>query len=56
MVTLCVKFIKQTAAEYDFPIAATKSDVFKFLERNNATFDIVLLIHPMDLIKQILKK
>jgi hypothetical protein len=40
-----VKFIKQTAAEYDFPIAATKSDVFKFLERNNATFDIVLLIH-----------
>jgi hypothetical protein len=24
---------------------ATKSDVFKFLERNNATFDIVLLIH-----------
>jgi hypothetical protein len=27
-----VKFIKQVAAEYDFNIAATKSDVFKFLE------------------------
>jgi hypothetical protein len=26
----CVKFIKQVAAEYDFNIAATKSDVFKF--------------------------
>ena len=26
----CVKFIKQTANEYDFNIAATKSDVFKF--------------------------
>jgi hypothetical protein len=25
----CVKFIKQVAAEYDFNIAATKSDVFK---------------------------
>jgi 16S rRNA G966 N2-methylase RsmD len=29
----CVKFIKQVAAEYDFNIAATKSDVFKFLEK-----------------------
>jgi hypothetical protein len=35
-----VKFIKQVAAEYDFNIA-TKSDVFKFLERNNAGFDII---------------
>jgi 16S rRNA G966 N2-methylase RsmD len=26
----CVKFIKQVATEYDFNIAATKSDVFKF--------------------------
>ena len=25
----CVKFIKQIAAEYDFNIAATKSDVFQ---------------------------
>jgi hypothetical protein len=40
-----VKFIKQVAAEYDFNIAATKSDVFKFLERNNAGFDIILPIH-----------
>jgi 16S rRNA G966 N2-methylase RsmD len=38
----CVKFIKQVAAEYDFNIAATKSDVFK---RNNAGFDIILPIH-----------
>ena len=45
----CVKFIKQTAAEYDFPIAATKSDVFKFLERNNATFDIVFADPPYGL-------
>jgi 16S rRNA G966 N2-methylase RsmD len=26
----CVKFIKQVAAEYDFNIAATKSDVLSF--------------------------
>ena len=42
----CVKFIKQVAAEYDFNIAATKSDVFKFLERNNATFDIIFADPP----------
>ncbi|HEY4617400.1 MAG TPA: RsmD family RNA methyltransferase [Flavobacterium sp.] len=42
----CVKFIKQVASEYDFNIAATKSDVFKFLERNNATFDIIFADPP----------
>jgi 16S rRNA (guanine966-N2)-methyltransferase len=42
----CVKFIKQVAAEYDFNIAATKSDVFKFLERNNATFDVIFADPP----------
>lgn len=45
----CVKFIKQTAAEYDFAIAATKSDVFKFLERNKATFDIIFADPPYGL-------
>jgi 16S rRNA (guanine966-N2)-methyltransferase len=42
----CVKFIKQVATEYDFNIAATKSDVFKFLERNNATFDVIFADPP----------
>ncbi len=45
----CVKFIKQTAAEYDFNIAATKSDVFKFLEKCNASFDIVFADPPYGL-------
>ncbi|KDN56310.1 RsmD family RNA methyltransferase [Flavobacterium seoulense] len=45
----CVKFIKQTAAEYDFPIAAIKSDVFKFLEKCNASFDIVFADPPYGL-------
>ena len=42
----CVKFIKQVAAEYDFNIAATKSDVFSFLERNKATYDIIFADPP----------
>ena len=42
----CVKLIKQTASESDFNIAATKSDVFKFLEKNNASFDIVFADPP----------
>jgi 16S rRNA (guanine(966)-N(2))-methyltransferase RsmD len=42
----CVKFIKQTADEFDFNIAATKSDIFKFLERNNASYDIIFADPP----------
>lgn len=42
----CVKFIKQVATEYDFNIAATKSDVFTFLERNKATYDIIFADPP----------
>jgi 16S rRNA (guanine966-N2)-methyltransferase len=45
----CVKFIKQVAAEYDFNIAATKSDVFQFLERNKATYDIIFADPPYDI-------
>jgi len=51
-----VKFIKQVAAEYDFNIAATKSDVFKFLERNNATFDIIFADPPYALDQKIFEK
>lgn len=52
----CVKFIKQVAAEYDFNIAATKSDVFKFLERNNATFDIIFADPPYALDQKTFEK
>jgi 16S rRNA (guanine(966)-N(2))-methyltransferase RsmD len=52
----CVKFIKQVATEYDFNIAATKSDVFKFLERNNATFDIIFADPPYALDQKIFEK
>jgi 16S rRNA (guanine(966)-N(2))-methyltransferase RsmD len=42
----CVKFIKQTAAEFDFNIAAIKSDVFSFLQKNNSTYDIIFADPP----------
>ena len=42
----CVKFIKQTASEYDFNIAVIKSDVLKFIEKCNAKYDIIFADPP----------
>lgn len=42
----CIKFIKQVAEEYDFNIAAIKSDVFKFLEKNKNSYDIIFADPP----------
>ena len=42
----CVKFIKQVAEEYDFNIAAMRSDVFKFLEKNTNSYDIIFADPP----------
>jgi 16S rRNA (guanine966-N2)-methyltransferase len=42
----CVKFIKQTADEFDFPIAATKSDVFSFIERSKSSYDVIFADPP----------
>lgn len=45
----CVKFIKQVATEYDFNIAAIKSDVFKYLERCNTSYDMIFADPPYGL-------
>ena len=45
----CVKFIKQISSEFDFDIAATKSDVFKFLENAKTTYDIIFADPPYGL-------
>lgn len=45
----CTKFIKQIAQEFDFNIAAIKSDVFKFLEKNNTSYDIIFADPPYGL-------
>jgi 16S rRNA (guanine966-N2)-methyltransferase len=52
----CIKFIKQVAAEYDFNIAAIKSDVFKFLEKNTSTYDIIFADPPYGLDQETFEK
>ena len=52
----CVKFIKQVAAEYDFNIAATKSDVFAFLEKCKTSYDIIFADPPYGLDQKIFEK
>ena len=42
----CVKFIKQTAVEFDFNIAAVKSDVLQYIKRCNSTYDIIFADPP----------
>lgn len=42
----CVNFIKKTTKEFDFDITAIKSDVFAFLEKNKASYDIIFADPP----------
>lgn len=42
----CIKYIKQVATEFDFNIAALKNDVFKFLEKNKNSYDIIFADPP----------
>jgi 16S rRNA (guanine966-N2)-methyltransferase len=42
----CVKFIKQTATEFDFNITAIRSDVFSFLEKHKASYDVIFADPP----------
>lgn len=44
----CVNFIKKTAQQFDMNITAIKSDVYKFLEKNKATYDIIFADPPYD--------
>jgi 16S rRNA (guanine966-N2)-methyltransferase len=52
----CVKFIKQVAAEYDFNIAATKSDVFSYLEKCKTSYDIIFADPPYALDQKTFEK
>lgn len=45
----CIKFIKETTTDFDFPITAIKSDVFKFLEKNKSKYDIIFADPPYEL-------
>jgi 16S rRNA (guanine966-N2)-methyltransferase len=52
----CVKFIKQTATEYDFNIAAIKSDVFAFVEKCKSTYNIIFADPPYALEQKTFEK
>ena len=52
----CMKFIKQTATEFDFNIAAVKSDVLKFIEKCNAKYDIIFADPPYAFEQKIFEK
>ncbi|ESU24954.1 modification methyltransferase [Flavobacterium enshiense DK69] len=45
----CVNFIKKTTKEFDFDITPIKSDVFKFLEKCKASYDIIFADPPYGL-------
>lgn len=45
----CIKFIKQTATAFEFDITAIKSNVFQFLEKIHAKYDIIFADPPYDL-------
>lgn len=42
----CVKFIKQTAEEFDFNIAAIKSDVVQYIKRCKSKYNIIFADPP----------
>ncbi|QYJ67909.1 16S rRNA (guanine(966)-N(2))-methyltransferase RsmD [Flavobacterium litorale] len=52
----CVKYIKQTANEFDFNISAIKSDVYKFLERATLRYDIIVADPPYNFTQQEFEK
>lgn len=45
----CVNYIKKISNELDFDITAIKSDVFKFLEKNNSSYDLIFADPPYHL-------
>ena len=45
----CVKFINKISTEFNFPINAFKSDVFKFLEKTSLKADIIFADPPYDM-------
>lgn len=42
----CIKFIQQTAKNFDFPITTIKSDLFKYLEKTTQKFDVIFADPP----------
>lgn len=44
----CIRFINKTASELNCNIHTSKSDVYKFLEKSNAKYDVIFADPPYD--------
>ncbi|NRA94211.1 MAG: RsmD family RNA methyltransferase [Psychroserpens sp.] len=44
----CVKFIQETAEQFEMPITCIKSDVFKYLENSKAKYTLIFADPPYD--------
>ncbi len=47
-----IKFVKQTAKDFDFPIKAIKKNALKFIENTSETYDIIFADPPYDIAKE----
>ena len=52
----CVKYINSTSKELDLDIHVIKSDVFKYLEKSKAKYDIIFADPPYDFDKELFEK
>jgi len=52
----CIKYINSTSKELDITIHTIKSDVFKYLEKSKAKFDIIFADPPYDFDKELFEK
>ena len=52
----CIRFIQQTAEDFELDINAIKSDVFAYLERTKNTYDIIFADPPYDIPLEDFKK
>lgn len=52
----CVNFIKKTAKGFELNITAIKSDVFSFLEKHKASYDIIFADPPYGMLQKDFEK
>ncbi len=52
----CIKYINTTSKELDLNINTIKSDVFKYLEKSNAKFDIIFADPPYEMELELFEK
>ena len=52
----CIKFIRQTAQEFDFPISATRINAYSFLDKDSRQYDVIVADPPYHFEREKLEK